>query len=272
MTIFKDKTLGSLGSTLLANLQAGNKTIFSLRDAQKISGRNYNATRMLLRELTNKGWLLRLKKGKYMIIALGEKVGVLKDWYSAAEALVSPHAYYISHYSALALHNMTTQPILAVYISSPGRIRNRNISGIDFRFIYCPLNKLWGIRDIWISKQKKVKCSELERTILDALSRLDLCGGLSEVAKGIWIKRKEIDFEKLLRYAQKYKVAAVSKRLGFILEIYNLAPQIIREKLKSKQRSYALLDPTLPKKGHYSREWMLFINSNPEELKRIIWT
>jgi len=243
-----------------------------MSEALAKTGTSYNATRMLLRELTKNGWLLRLKKGRYVIVPLGERANVLKDWYSVAEALALPHPYYISHYSALTLHGMTTQPFLKVISSSPARIRSRKVAGVEFNFVYCSPNKFWGTKELWVSKQKKVRVSDLERTIIDSLARLDLCGGLSEIAKGIWIKRKEIDFKKLYKYAENYRVAAVAKRLAFLLNIYKLAPLKVAKKLISKKRSYVLLDPTLPQKGYYSKEWMLLINSNPEELKKIIWT
>lgn len=267
-----EKTLGSLESKLLRTLQVKGKSIFDLKDALSITKSSYDATRLLVGNLVKKGWLTRIKKGKYLILSLQEEAGTLKDWYSVAETLVEPYPYYISHYTALSLHNMTTQPILTVYVSTPKRIANRTISKTRFRFVYCPQKSLWGIQEKWISKQKKINISDPERTIIDTLSRLDLCGGLSEAAKAIWLKRKEIDYGKLVKYAKQFAIAAVSRRLGFILELYGLGNEKTYKKLKGSGKSFSLLDPTLPKTGYYSKDWLLLVNSDPEELKKTIWT
>jgi predicted transcriptional regulator of viral defense system len=266
------KTLGSLESKLLQLLQAKDKSIFGLKDAIAITKTSYDATRLLVEKLVKKGWLTRIIRGKYLILSLQEKAGTLKDWYSAASALADPYPYYISHYTALSLHNMTTQPVLIIYISTPKRIANRIISGVKFGFIYCPPKNLWGIQEKWVSKQAKIKISDPEKTIIDALSRPDLCGGLSEIAKAIWLTRKAIDYNILLKYARRFGVEAVSRRLGFILELYGLGNKKMLKELKGNSKSFPLLDPTLPKTGCYSKKWKLNINSDPEELKRIIWT
>lgn len=267
-----EKTLGSLESKLLQLLQAKGKSIFGLNDAIAITKTSYDATRLLVENLVKKGWLTRIIRGKYLILSLQEKAGTLKDWHSAASALAEPYPYYISHYTAFSLHNMTTQPILTIYISTPKRIASRTISGIKFRFVYCPTKNLWGLQDKWVNKQTKIKISDPEKTIIDALSRPDLCGGLSEIAKAIWLTRKTIDCNKLLKYTRRFGVEAVSRRLGFILELYGLGNKKILKNLKGASKSFPLLDPTLPKTGSYSKKWMLDLNSDPEELKRIIWT
>lgn len=272
MRAFKQKSLGKLESRLLAALQTKGKKVFTLKQALAITKTSYDATRLLIGNLVNKGWLIRIKKGNYLILSLQEEAQVLQNWYPVAAALVGTSPYYISHYTALALHNMTTQPILMVCVSTSKRVPDRIVSKIKFNFIFCPVKKLWGTEEKWINKQEKVQVSDPERTIIDALSRLDLCGGLSEVAKAVWLKRQELDYNKLLGYANRFAIKAVSRRLGFILELYGLGNHKILNKLKKRGKSFSLLDPTLAKKGHYSKDWMLLINSDPQELKRIIWT
>ncbi|MDI6732171.1 MAG: type IV toxin-antitoxin system AbiEi family antitoxin domain-containing protein [Candidatus Margulisbacteria bacterium] len=266
------KTLGELESYLLQTLQSKGKNFFRLKDACHITGTSYDATRLLVSKLAQKGWLMRIKKGKYLVLSLQEKAGAIKDWYAIAAALAEPHPYYLSHYTALALRNMTTQPVLSVFISSPKRIPDRILSNVKFKFIYCKPNKFWGIEDQWLNKQEKIKISDLERTVIDALSRPDLCGGISEIAKAIWFKKKEIDCSKLLDYAKRLGIGSVSKRIGFLLDLYQLASKSLCGKFKIKDNSFPLLDPTLPRRGFYANEWKLFINSPPEELKKIVWT
>lgn len=271
------KTLGKLSSKLLQVMKKNNRLIFSVSEAERILDKPKQKTAVFLGKLVRRGLLNRLKAGKYLIVPLeiDKSREYLENWYLVARELARPHEYYISHYSAMVLHNMTTQPVVRVYASVPARIRSRHVSGIYFYFVYCKRKKFWGIFEKWITKQEKVIVSELERTILDCLERPDLCGGISEIAKGIWIKRKEIDYQKLVRYAEKLNVRAVVKRLGFILELYRLGNEGIINSLQRSIKnslSYIVLDPTLSASGKHRSRWKVLINSPEEELKQVIWT
>lgn len=265
----RSRTLGKIESRLLSVLSAQDKTIFAVEDAQKIMGSSAVATRLLLSDLAAKKWLIRLTPGKYLIVPLsaGEEAEQSENWYVIAKNLIEPLPYYVSHYSALEIHEMTTQPIYTVYISTPNRKRPKEILGATYWFIYMQPKDMWGIEDVWVTPSQKVKVSDLERTIIDCLDRPDLCGGISEIAKGLWTKRSSIDYQKLVRYVNRLNRKSVAKRLGFLLETYGLGDKEPLLNLKKMiSTSYALLDPTLEDTGRYISSWRLRLNLNPEEL------
>lgn len=272
-----NKSLGPISSTLILELKRQNKAIFTLRDAQKITKTGYDATRLLLNQLERKKWLKRIKGGKYFIIPLeaGVKGEYMENWYMIAKELIHPIPYYISYYSAMNIHNMVTQPLSIVYIASPVRRRDRNIGGANFKFVYTKKEKFWGVIKDWVTPQEQVQVSDLERTVIDCLYIPEYCGGISEIAKGIWITKDNIDYKKLYEYTHKFKKIVVAKRLGFILETYGIDKENIISLLHSdieKHKSYALLDPVLPGEGKYTKHWYLKINLNPEELKAVVRT
>jgi len=271
------RTLGPIGSKLIMSLKVENKTIFSLQDAQEITGTGYEATRLLLNGLMKKNWLIRLKKGEYLIVPLeaGLTGEYMENWYVVARELIKPHPYYISYYSAMGIHNMVTQPTRVVYISTPVRRKNRDISSTEYRFIYTRQENYWGITKEWVTPQQQVEVSDLERTIVDCLYTPRLCGGISEIAKGIWIAKDKVNYEKLTRYVERFGKKVVAKRLGLILEVYGLGTMDITEQLQDyikDSNSYALFDPLLPDQGKYLTRWRLRVNLEPEELKSIIRT
>ena len=98
--------------------------------------------------------------------------------------------------------------------------------------MYAQPRKFFGIEDKWVTKQEKVKVSNPEKTVIDALMRPELCGGITEIAKGIWLKKHDLNYQKLLNYSRRIKVKAVAKRLGFILEVLNLSDKNMLAKLK----------------------------------------
>ncbi|MHB1326062.1 MAG: type IV toxin-antitoxin system AbiEi family antitoxin domain-containing protein [Thermoleophilia bacterium] len=269
------KALGEVEARLLASLASQNKLIFTIQEAQAVTGSPLPAVHSLVSGLVKKKWLIRLVQGKYLIVPLeaGEKGEHTENWFVVAKNLIEPKPYFISHYSALDIHEMVTQPVMTIYISTPIRRIQKNILGATFRFIYTKPEDLWGLEDVWATQSQKVKTTDLERTIIDCLDRPDLCGGVSEVAKGIWTKRDEIDYSTLADYAKKLGRKSVIKRLGFILETYSLGNQQMLSTLKKEiTSSYTLLDPSLPASGRFKSSWKVRTNVEPEELIEITKT
>lgn len=271
------RTLGSVSANLILKLKEENKSIFGVLDAQKITGLSVNATTDLLSELVGRKVIARLKPGKYLIIPLeaGFTGEYMENWYVVARELIKPHPYFISHYSAMDIHNMVTQPTRMVYISTSVRRKNREISGAEFRFIHARPDSFWGITKEWVTSQQQVEVSDLERTIVDCLYAPRLCGGISEIAKGIWIAKDRVSYEKLTKYVERFGKKVVAKRLGLVLEIYQLGTAETSAQLQDfmkDSKSYALFDPLLPDQGKYVTRWRLKVNLEPEELKSIVRT
>lgn len=268
------RTLGEISSKLLITLSSQDRVIFTISDARKITKTSHATTRKLINRLLEKKWLIRLVAGKYLIVPLsaGEKAEFTENWYIVAKYLIEPNSYYLSHYSALDIHEMTTQPLMTIYITTSKRRKGAKVLGATFRFIYANSSKFWAIEEVWVKPTEKVKVSDLERTIIDCLDNPKLCGGISELAKGLWIKRNDVDYPKLAKYVGRFGSKAVAKRLGFLLELYNIGGKTVEKLKKLVTPTFVLLDPSLPAQGRYQSSWRLRINLNPEELKEIIKT
>lgn len=263
------KELGNAEARLLATLASRDRTIFTTADAQQASGTSVSATNSLISGLLKKKWLIRLNRGTYLIVPLsaGEAAEYSENWYIVAKHLIQPAPYYLSHFSALEIHGMTTQPVLTVSISTPIRRISKEIAGATYRFVTTSADNLWGTEDIWVTPSERVTVSDLERTILDCLDRPDLAGGIIEVARGMWAVRGQLDFPKLAEYAQRLGRKSVAKRLGFLLETFGLGSIDTQAALKSLvSPSYTLLDPSLPANGRHVRSWRVRANIEPDEL------
>ena len=269
------RTLGPASAELLLRLSSEGKTIFSIGDAQAITNTSYQATAALLSQLVRKGWLVRLVPGKYLIVPLeaGLESIPMADRYVIAREVLDPLPYYISHYSAMELHQMTTQPVNTVYVTVPRQRASRIIAGVEYRFVYANQRSFWGWETIWATDQEQVQVSDLEKTLLDCAVRPELCGGLAELAKGLWLRKDDLDEDRLVAYVRRLGHKAAARRIGFLLETYGLGrPETIAALQSFTNRRYALLDPTLPDEGPYRARWRLRINLDPEELKATVWT
>jgi predicted transcriptional regulator of viral defense system len=269
------KTLGPASGELLLRLSAEGKTIFSIADAQSITNKSYGATAKLLSRLAQKRWLVRLMGGKYLIVPLeaGLEGIPMADRYVIAREVLGSRPYYISHYSAMELHQMTTQPVNTVYVIVRRQWDSRTIAGVRYRFIYASQRSFWGWEMIWVTAEEQVRVSDLEKTLLDCTVRPELCGGLGELAKGLWLRKNDLDDSRLTEYVQRLGHRAAAKRIGFLLETYDLGgPETIAMLQSLVNRGYDLLDPASPDEGPYRRRWRLRINLDPEELKATVWT
>ncbi len=269
------KTLGTESARLLTKLASQEKAVFSIEDALQITEKTYVAVLHELRRLTKAGWVVRLTRGKYALVPLsaGDEAIPEANRLVIARELVGDTPYYLSHDSALEIHNMLTRPVTTVTVTTSRRLLNRTVLRVPYRFVAAKPENLWGHEPVWVTADEQVQVSDLERTILDGLARPDLCAGVSEVATGLWMRKDDLDWEKLNSYVHRLGNQAAAKRLGYLLELFDLAPEPVLKGLHDLVGpSYAPLDPMLPIEGRYLARWRLRINLDPETLRNIVTT
>lgn len=268
------KTLGTVSARLIQTLLTNGKNTFTLEEALEYTKADYLATAKLLTNLVKRNVIARIKSAKYLILQTGTENMQLKNWPIIAREIAASHLYFISHYSAMRLHGMTSHSIMDVYITMPARVPDKKLKDIKYHFIYSKKDHFWGLATHWATKQDQVQVSDLERTLLDGLDRPDISGGLIDVVRGIWVKQKEIDWAKLMPYTKQYKTKAAVKRLGFIVETLKIGNEKFTEQLLAvikNAKGYVLFDPEGAKKGGYQNRWGIRLNSDIEELKASVW-
>ena len=165
---------------------------------------------------------------------------------------------------------MVTQPQFVVFVSSPKRLRRQTVHGTEIRFVFIKREHYFGTAKHWVTKQESVEISDLERTVIDGLRQPEYCGGVAEVAKGLWMRHQDMQPPKLVDYALRLGTGAVLRRLGYLLELYAIAPESEMIRLRNRlSETYAPLDPMLPGEGTYLRRWRLQLNIPPEELESV---
>jgi predicted transcriptional regulator of viral defense system len=266
------KTVGSRSARLLAGLYDRAQTTFTLAEAQSIAGLAAGSTRSLLHKAIQRGLVARLKPGLFTLVPqeLGSETEFSGNPYLAARALVGETPYYLSHATAMELHRMVTQPRLGIFISTSKRMVDRVMHSTEYKFVFIRPEQIFGTVPHWVTKQEQVILSDVERTVIDGLRRPEYCGGITEVAKGLWMRHEDTKVEKLIQYATRLKVGAVIRRLGYLLEIYHLASPAILDQLRSGlTRTYDLLDPRQPASGQYVNRWRLRLNIPADELDSV---
>ncbi|HMB00390.1 MAG TPA: type IV toxin-antitoxin system AbiEi family antitoxin [Spirochaetota bacterium] len=272
MNIKHSKTLGPRESRLITSLYEANKQVFKLKDVKDILAVKEAAAANIVSRLNAKGIITRVKQGLYSIVPfdMGKETVYAPDANITAREIMDGKDYYIAFASALQLHDMTTQPQLTNYTAVLKQKPQVKAAGYEYKFVNLNKKSFFGIEDFWINKQEKIKISDPEKTIIDCLNHPEYCGGVSEAAKAMYIKKDSIIIEKLVDYAVKLDKGSVCARLGYLLELYKPANDNNLNLLRQRPgKSYVLLDPTMPKSGKYLNRWRLLLNVDMEELSNI---
>jgi predicted transcriptional regulator of viral defense system len=269
------KTLGPLSARLVALLHERGRPLFNHADVQAVTGLSAKSARGLMTGLVDRGVAMRLKPGLFILVPF--ELGLTREYmgnpYVVARELADDPDYFVSHASAMDLHQMVTQPQLGVFVTSPKATRPRVVLGTEFRFVRCKPEDVFGTTELWVTKTERVRVSDLERTVIDGLKQPEHCGGFTEVAKGYWMRRDAMSSATLVDYALRLGVGAVIRRLGYLLETLGEAPQSEIDRLRrGLTATYVPLDPVMPAEGPYQARWRLRLNVDADELRALVST
>ena len=266
------KTLGPRSAQLITELYEQNRTTFALDDVRAITGLAPQAASNLMHKMGRRGLVTRLKPGLYNLIPfqLGRVSEYVDNPCIIAQEIAQPNSYFISHGAAFEIHRMVTQPVLTMHVSCTKRLRPQTAGGFLFRFIHITEAQFFGVTKHWVDKQRHVMVSDMERTIIDGLRHPTHVGGITEVGKGMWMKREALNVERLVEYACRLGAGVVFRRLGYLLERYEMANASTLEYLRGLlTNTYQRLDPLLPAKGQHQARWRLQLNVPPEEIDAV---
>jgi len=263
------RTLGPTETRLLNGLAADGHVVFSTAQARAALGNGGQDINKLLYHLTRKRWLLRLEKGKYLILPL--EAG-MEGLYSAHEFVIAAHLvqpYAIAYASALSFHALSDLLPHTVFVATTRRKAEVTVEelGLRFRFITLAPRKFFGIQTVTIEDQP-VRITTLSKTLVDGLDRPELCGGVIELAKGL--KRYEADdagWAQLTADALRLGNRTVFKRLGYLVEVLGLEVGEWTDRWRTEISSgETLLDPRYGRRGPYHAGWNLRLNVDEEQL------
>jgi len=196
---------------------------------------------------------------------MGSGENYLGNWYIAGKEIINSRKYYIAFYSAMNYWGMLTQPFTPKRQIIPQEMIGKMI------FVTVKEKSIWGIKEEWINSKEKIRISNIEKTIIDCLTFPKHCGGITEIAKGIWIVKDKLDYKILLNYVNRQNKNAVAKRLGYLLELLNIGDSnVILELRKYVKDRYDLFDPTLSIKRINRNSWRLIDNVGQKQIKNMI--
>ena len=267
MSVTQGFRLGPSESKLLFGLEAKAVDLFTVGDARRILGGPRSAAVDVLHQLRRKGRVAHVRKGAYLLVPA--RAGIEGSWaesiFRVIDGIVDP-PYYVGFWTALNYWGMSPQIPRTVHVVHLRRRRPFEYQGQRVRYVRLRPDLLFGWSDEPLPRGS-FRISDPEKTVLDGLLLPRHCGGVGEVARAIRTSAEEIRWTRMESYVRRMHVDAVRRRLGFVLEMTDLAPSL-RKRLARDFSGFRWLDPSGASSRYgYSMEWGLILNVDPVEIR-----
>jgi predicted transcriptional regulator of viral defense system len=266
------RTLGDAEARLLLTLASQDRQIFTTSDAQAAVGGPRHRVNKMLARLTDKKWVLRLRRGLYLILPF--EAGV-EGTYSVHPFRVVPYLvtpYAVAYWTALHHYGYTEQIPGAVFVATTADRASAALSidelGLTYRFVTLTPYKFFGHHHIWVEGHR-IAITDRVKTVVDCLDHPEHCGGIVEAAKGLYegLTAGDVSPSLLTEVAERLQNRAIFKRLGYLSELLDLPVSAEIERWQAGlSTGYSRLDPLAGDCGPYDSRWGLRLNRTPADL------
>lgn len=166
--------------------------------------------------LSKRGWLVRIKRGLYIIITDISTLGFL-DISNLSISQTLNKDSYISFENALAHYGMFDQMLSGVEAVTYKRGRNYLVQESKYKFSHIKKNLYFGFASV-IIEGREVKMAQKEKALLDMLYFRSSSLNVDQVLEKLREYKENIDFKKLKTYAKVFGLKFV-REIGFLLDL-----------------------------------------------------
>ncbi len=261
------------GTRLITALEGSGSDPFTtpqaVREGERLGLTSTHVSR-LLNLLATASWITRIKKGVYAINDPVTRTPKAHP-FAIGAALVTPSA--ISHWSALQHWGLTEQIPTTITLSSPKRSSPPSgesssgggrpawtVGGLHYEIVAVTRARFFGITEVWANERNQVPILDRERALLDAFHHFHVFGSLSTAMEILEAHLTDIDLDRLARYAVQLRVAAVVKRVGWVLERLDVATSVLEPLRTYPAKEESPLDPGRPARGRHNTSWHVIEN------------
>lgn len=242
-----------------------------------------NALAPLFRQMRERGDIEPIKGFRYLyeITVPYARQGFVDE----REVVFELHPYAVlSHFSAMAFHGLThAQPkgmTVTVAADVSGGLLPIGTDPSDWEGVPKPggrmPSKILGRPVQWqrvktarffgFAEYQRVGCpvryTTFERTLIDGLQQPDLCGGIINVLRAWRLAEDIIDLDVLLHQVERFHVAVLRQRVGYVLDQLGRAHPTVEQWRRSTQRGgSSRLVGSAPFASTYDERWNLSINA-----------
>src|SRR3989338_3866223 len=222
---------------------------------------NKNKASKTVASLTRKGRIIRIEKGKYMIVPIKSPN---QQWtpneFIAAALWMGDASYYIGYFTMYNYWGFTEQIPQTVFVLNLKKNAQKTIGDVKYEAVKIDEKKYFGIQKIKV-EDMDVCISDKERTLVDFVYNPIV--SFNNVANVFKENIKDIDLDKFIGYLNRFPVVSVRKRAGFFLEAIGCKDGALERLRKGigREDTYVVLDPTnKSRKGKINNDWKIIVS------------
>ncbi|OIO09345.1 MAG: hypothetical protein AUJ52_06620 [Elusimicrobia bacterium CG1_02_63_36] len=263
------RSLSKREADIVLALEWDKQRLITIKDIVKRLRCTRNYAYWLAHNLEAKGWLEAIVPGTFLLIGAERGPKGVPEMNPYVIARVLPKPYFFAYRWACLHHGLTAQVPTLVHVALARPKRPIEIKNARFEFINLTPKRMFGFMETEKSGEK-LNVSDLERTVLDAIDRPELVGGIEAAAEAVFQAGKQIEFAKLLDYLRRFDDSALARRLGYLCELLKVPlPKNLSGYLSAQTKrlpAYLGAPGRWGKEGPLDKSWRLVINVPREEL------
>ena len=253
----KNTILSQKDLALLEQIVLHYSKIVSFEQIQEAIGNEISdgAARKWVAELTQAGWLIRLKKGLYLVVTDISTLGFIDvSELTIAQALIGDS--YIAFDAALQYHGMFDQMLARIDSVTKGTTKAYKVGQTIYQFSHIKEDLYFGFNEETLGNDQ-VKIAHAEKALLDMLYFRTSDYAVSLVLEKLQDYQEELDFARLKAYSLRFSLGTVRK-LGFLLDQVGVETADLIAQSNVKENSYNRLTHEA---DQFNAKWRLYYDS-----------
>jgi predicted transcriptional regulator of viral defense system len=246
-----------LGMKLAKSLAEHGYRVFDFKAAETL-GKDLKIRNKYISEclyhLKQAKWVTQIRRGLFALSSTFLSGGIVNE-YEIAMAIVEPAA--ISYWSALRYHQLTDQIPRDIFVLTTANSKVITIKGVNYNITKTMPDHYFGIQKVWFG-DAQIYITDLERTLLDALTKPQFCGGFSEVIEAYILSMDKFNSTTLIEYANKFGDSAI-RRLGWMLDHIGM-PDSSFAQIRKCFIGHVKLNSAGERSGKYNSKWGVIEN------------
>jgi predicted transcriptional regulator of viral defense system len=244
--------------------------VFSLRAFRAELGEGHSAYNLLMRAV-RAGQAERVVQGVY-VSRSGRFSSLEPDPFRVAAELAEDVT--VVYHSALEVHGLAHSPWRRVQFTTSTNFSTFSYRGFSYERYSLPkaLRESGAVHFTTLTRRTEgmVRTSTRERTLVDAVNRSDLCGGLEEVFRSL-ASLPFVDSSNVVAYLKALRAPTAVARVGWVLEQRARDWFVSEDDLTTMRKMlgagpYYLTRNNEP--GRWVSGWRLYVPEDPPHLER----
>ncbi len=263
------RSLSKREADLVLALEWDKQRLVAIKDIVKRLRCTRNYAYKMAHTLQKKGWLESITRGHFILIGAERGPKGVPEMNPYLLARLLPKPYFFAYRFACVHHGLLTQVPTVIHVALSRPKRSIELKNTRFEFIELSRKRLFGYEETLVMGEK-INVSDVERSVLDALDRPDLVGGIEAAAEVVFHAGKNLNFRKLLDYLRRFDDSALARRFGYLCELLQIAlPKNLNAYLAIHDKripAYLGVPRRWGTEGELNRRWSLILNVPRKEL------